>query len=98
MDGTSAEYYSTPTWKWEPNIVVAVWGRGKATLVDRSLCQLLPEDCKGHQNNGSEPCYPGDCDNCKHFRGCDFVSIGHTPAWEEHVSGCCDLRLKKESR
>lgn len=84
MEATSEEYYSTPTWKWVPNIIVSVWGRGKATMFDKEKCPL-PDKPKAE--HGAE--YRGDCDNCKHFRGCDFKGHEGPVLWGERLSACC---------
>lgn len=66
--------------RWEPNIEVAVWGRGKATA-DKSACPMdAPPKAK----------YKGDCDNCEMFMGIRFPKdMDEAPAWGDRFKACC---------
>lgn len=71
--------------RWEKNIKVAVWGDGKATLVDKSVCPAEEPAGTGALEAAS---YRGDCDNCKHFMGAEFPK-GREVAWGDVVPACC---------
>lgn len=66
--------------RWEENIRVSVWGRGKATLVRKDEC---PEE------NPEGAAYKGDCDNCTHFMGVRFPKDTTKVTWGSIFSGCC---------
>ena len=75
--------------KRHPNIKTQVWGTGKATLwPDKSIC--LDKDSTGKQN------YPGNCDNCRYFMGCDFKKPLDKYMWGDIVPACCGLLLEEE--
>ena len=76
--------------KWAGNITVSVWGRGKATLVERKLCQ--DASLTGGQK------YTGNCDECRHFMGCKFPNGTSGVDWGEHTPGCCALILNEQLR
>lgn len=74
--------------KWQPNITVSVWGKGKATLVSKKLC--LDTDVTGKQR------YAGNCDECDYFMGCQFPKGTDDIRWGDHMPGCCSLILNKQ--
>lgn len=74
--------------KWQPNIAVSVWGRGKATLVNKKLCP--DTGVTGTQQ------YAGNCDECRYFMGCKFPNGTASIAWGDHVQGCCALVLNEQ--
>lgn len=72
---------------WTPNIKVSVWGRAKATLVDKSTCPA--EKPPG-------AAYRGDCDMCDHFMG---IRFGDKPVeWGDTFGACCWAILKKDTQ
>lgn len=66
--------------RWEPNIEVSVWGRGKATA-DKGDCPLdAPPGAK----------YKGDCQDCEMFMGIRFPeNMREAPTWGDRFKACC---------
>lgn len=84
---------------WKPNIIVAVWGHSKATLLDRNACPREQAECTGNQTKrgyATDATFRGDCDNCRYFRGIDTQGI-NTAVWGQHFDGCCARLLEPES-
>jgi hypothetical protein len=69
---------------WTANIRVSVWGRAKATLVDKKMCP-------GHHAPAK---YDGDCDECSWFMGADTANHGNPVRWGDQFPGCCALILE----
>lgn len=65
--------------KWQPNVTVTLWGRGKATA-DREDCPLDTPLKADHK---------GDCDNCDMFMGVRFPEGPCNVEWGDRLKGCC---------
>lgn len=88
LDNHAKAVYVTEIFdNWVANITVSVWGRGKATLTDKQLCQ--DTGMTGDQR------YAGNCDECRYFMGCKFPKGISSVAWGEHTPGCCALILNE---
>lgn len=79
---------SNSTWRWEPNIRVAIWGRAKCTLTVKSTCPLAePPGAK----------YPGDCDSCGKFRGAKFPEDTSHVTWGSVWPACCSAKFDSDA-
>ena len=65
--------------RWEPNVSVALWGRGKATA-DKADCPM---------DTPPKAQYKGDCQDCDMFMGVRFPENHGTVYWGERFKACC---------
>lgn len=89
--------------KFKPNIMVSVWGAGKATLV---TYKCGPWQNKDHSNQtecpDSEPVtlhqkYKGNCDECDLMMGVKFDNIDTSKVmWGDNLPACCGFHLNNE--
>lgn len=72
--------------RWEPNVTVAVWGRGKATA-GKSDCPMdAPPGAK----------YKGDCQDCEMFMGVRFRENHGAVYWGDRFKACCWAKVANE--
>lgn len=73
--------------RYQTNITISVWGRGKATA-EKNDCPLP---------NPPGASYPGDCQDCEMFMGVSFPKGQNTVAWGERFQACCWAKINPDS-